>query len=294
MTQTSPGAQRAPIDGSHIPGPSARTVRIRPGRTWAASLPDVWAHREVLFFLLLRDLKVRYRQTVMGAAWAILQPLALMGVFFIFVYTVIDVPSDGVPYPLFALAALVPWILVSQSTVFAGESVVRDINLVSKVYVPRLTIPLAAVGALLVDFVIAFVLLLLMMAGYSTAPKPIAILLVPVFSALALALAAAVGVWLAGLMVMYRDVRYVVPVLTQIWFLATPIAYPTSLVPDEWRNVYSLNPMVGIIDGFRWALLGTPAPSTGMVAASAAVVVLLLWTGLTYFRRVDRVFADVI
>jgi homopolymeric O-antigen transport system permease protein len=217
-----------------------------------------------------------------------------MGVFFIFVYTVIDVPSDGVPYPLFALAALVPWILVSQSTVFAGESVVRDINLVSKVYVPRLTIPLAAVGALLVDFVIAFVLLLLMMAGYSTAPKPIAILLVPVFSALALALAAAVGVWLAGLMVMYRDVRYVLPVLTQIWFLATPIAYPTSLVPDEWRNVYSLNPMVGIIDGFRWALLGTPAPSTGMVAASAAVVVLLLWTGLTYFRRVDRVFADVI
>jgi lipopolysaccharide transport system permease protein len=294
MTHTSAGAQRAPIDGSHIPGPSARMVRIRPGRGWAASLPDVWEHREVLFFLFLRNLKVRYRQTVLGAAWAVLQPLALVGVFFIFVDKVIKVPSDGAPYPLFALAALVPWVLVSQSLMLAGESVVRDFNLVSKVYVPRLTIPFAAVGALVVDFVIAFALLLLMMGGYATAPRPLAILFVPLFSALALALAAAVGVWLAGLMVMYRDVRYIVPVLTQIWFFATPVAYPTSLVPEEWRTAYSLNPMVGVVDGFRWALLGTPAPPTEMVAASAAVVLLLLWAGLRYFRHVDRVFADVI
>jgi lipopolysaccharide transport system permease protein len=294
MTETSTAARRARVDASRIPGASARTVRIRPGRGWSASLREVWEHREVLFFLLLRNLKVRYRQTVLGAAWAVLQPLALMGVFVIFVEKIIKVPSDGAPYPLFAFSALVPWVLVSQSLTFAGESVVRDINLVSKAYVPRLIIPFAAVGALVVDFLIAFALLLLMMGGYSTAPKPIAILFVPLFSALALALATAVGVWLAALMVMYRDVRSIVPVLTQIWFFATPVAYPTSLVPEEWRTVYGLNPMVGVIDGFRWALLGTPPPTTGTLAASAAVVLLLLWAGLRYFRHVDRVFADVI
>jgi homopolymeric O-antigen transport system permease protein len=294
MTDTSAAARRSPGDVSSSPGAWAKTVRIRPGRGWSASLPDVWEHREVLFFLLLRNLKVRYRQTVLGAAWAVLQPLALMGVFVIFVEKIIKVPSDGVPYPLFAFAALVPWVLVSQSITLAGESVVRDLNLVSKAYVPRLIIPLAAVGALVVEFLIALALLFLIMGGYSTAPKPIAILFVPLFSVLALAIAIAVGVWLAALTVMYRDVRSIVPVLTQIWFFATPIVYPTSLVPEEWRTVYGLNPMVGVVDGFRWALLDTPPPTTGTLAASVAVTLLLLWAGLTYFRRVDRVFADVI
>jgi lipopolysaccharide transport system permease protein len=294
MTDTSAAPRPSPGDVSSSPGASAKTVRIRSGRGWSASLPDVWEHREVLFFLVLRNLKVRYRQTVLGAAWAVLQPLALMGVFVIFVEKIIKVPSDGAPYPLFAFAALVPWVLVSQSITLAGESVVRDLNLVSKAYVPRLIIPLAAVGALVVDFLIALALLFLIMGGYSTAPKPIAILFVPLFSVLALAIAIAVGVWLAALTVMYRDVRSIVPVLTQIWFFATPIVYPTSLVPEEWRTVYGLNPMVGVVDGFRWALLDTPPPTAGTLAASAAVTLLLLWAGLTYFRRVDRVFADVI
>lgn len=294
MTETSARARRSPIDVSSIPRVSAKTVRIKPGRGWSASLPDVWEHREVLFFLVLRNLKVRYRQTALGAAWAVLQPLALMGVLVIFIEKIIHVPSDGAPYPLFALAALVPWVLVSQSITLAGESVVRDLNLVSKVYVPRLVIPLAAVGALLVDFVIALALLLVMMGAYSTAPAASTIIAIPLLSVVALALSTAVGVWLSALMVMYRDVRSLVPFLTQIWFFATPIAYPTSLVPEEWRTVYALNPMAGVVEGFRWALLDTPPPPTGMVAASAIVTALLLWIGLTYFRRVDRIFADVI
>jgi lipopolysaccharide transport system permease protein len=294
MTETSAPARQSPVDVPSMPGTSAKIVRIKPGRGWSASLPDVWEHREVLFFMLLRNLKVRYRQTVLGAAWAVLQPLALMGVLVIFIEKIVQVPSDGAPYPLFALAALVPWMLASQSLTLAGESVVRDINLVAKVYVPRLVIPLAAVGALLLDFVIALALLLVMMGAYSTAPEIHAIIAIPLLSVVAVALSTAIGVWLSALMVMYRDVRSIVPFLTQIWFFATPIAYPTSLVPEEWRTVYGLNPMAGVVEGFRWALLDTPPPPAGMVAASAIATVLLLWMGLTYFRRVDRIFADVI
>jgi lipopolysaccharide transport system permease protein len=273
---------------------AARVVRVQAGKGWAAGPREVWEHREVLYFLLLRNLKARYRQTVLGAAWAVLQPLALMGVFVIFLEKLIGVPSEGIPYPIFAFAALVPWGLASSSVTVAAESVVRDMNLVSKVYVPRLLIPFAAVGALLVDFLIALGILFVLMTLYSISPEPTALFVVPALTLLALALALAVGVWLSALMVMYRDVRSAVPFLAQLWLFATPVAYPSSLVPDEWQTVYALNPMVGVVEGFRWALLGTPAPDSGMLAISGVMTVLLLGGAFTYFRRVDRIFADVI
>jgi lipopolysaccharide transport system permease protein len=257
-------------------------------------LPDLWEYREVVYFLVLRNLKVRYRQTALGAVWAVVQPLALMGVFVVFAEHVINVPSDGVPYPLFAFAGLVPWGLFAQSLTGASDSVVRDTNLVGKVYVPRLALPLAAVAALLVDYVIALGILFVVMAIYGTFPDVSAILWVPLLSGLALVLALAVGVWLSALMVMYRDVRALVPVLLQMWLFATPIAYPSSLVPEAWQTLYGLNPMAGVVEGFRSALLGTPAPSAAMVAVSAGVSIALLAGGLAYFRRVDRTFADVI
>lgn len=269
-------------------------VRIEAGKGWPAKLPELWQHREVLYFLILRNLKARFRQTLLGAAWAVVQPLALMLVFVVFVEKIIKVPSEGVPYPLFAFAALIPWGLLSQSLAVAAESVVRDINLVSKVYVPRLALPLSAVGALLVDFVIGFGILFVMMALYTTFPDPSAVFWVPALTLLALALALAIGIWLSALMVMYRDVRSLVPVLIQMWLFATPVAYPSSLVPEEWRVVYGLNPMAGVVEGFRSALLGTPTPDAGMLAASAGVTVVLLVGGLMYFRRVERIFADVI
>jgi len=272
----------------------APRVRVQAGRSWATGIPELWEHREILFFLVLRNLKVRFRQTALGAAWAVLQPLALMGVFVVFVEKVIKVPSEGEPYALFAFAGLVPWGLFAQSLTGAAESVVRDMNLVAKVFVPRLALPLAAVAALLVDFVISLVILLVMMALYSTSPDVTALFWIPIFSLLALALAVAVGVWLSALMVMYRDVRALVPVLLQMWLFATPVAYPSSLVPAGWRSVYGVNPMSGVVEGFRSALLGTPAPTGGMLAVSVSMTFVLLASGLAYFRRVDRTFADVI
>jgi len=269
-------------------------IRVQAGKGWTASLPEVWEQREVLYFLILRNLKIRFRQTVLGAAWAVLYPLALMATFVLFAEKVIKIPSDGVPYPLFAFAALAPWGLFSQSLTIAAESIVRDINLVSKLYVPRLLLPLASVAALLVDYLIALAILFVMMVLYSTTPDLTAVFWLPALTLLALSLAFAIGVWFSALMVMYRDIRSVVPVLLQIWLFATPVAYPSSLVPEQWRIVYGLNPMAGVVEGFRSALLGTPSPESSMLAVSAAVTVLLLAGGLTYFRRVDRTFADVI
>jgi lipopolysaccharide transport system permease protein len=283
-----------PLSDSQDATPNAKLVRVEGGSGWAAGLPDVWTYREVLYFLLIRNLKIHYRQAVLGAAWAVLQPLALMGVLLLVAHVLIKVPSEGVPYPLFAFAALAPWTLFSQSLTVAAESIVRDMNLVSKVYVPRLIIPLAAIGALLLDFVIALGIVFLLMAVYSKAPGLDALAWTPALALLALAVSVAVGVWLSALMVMYRDVRWGVPLLAQVWLLATPVAYPATLVPPHWRLLYGLNPMAGVVEGFRSALLGTNAPATGMLAVSAAVAVLLLVGAFTYFRRVDRIFADVI
>jgi len=271
-----------------------RVLRLDGRDVWTTSLLELWEHREVLYFLVVRNLKIRYRQTVLGAAWAVVQPLALMLVFVVFVEKVIKVPSQGVPYPLFAFSALVPWMLFSQSLTNASESVVRDINLVSKVYVPRLLLPLAAVGALLVDFAITFGVLLAMMAWYREAPQLGALLWIPLLTMLVLLLSVAFGVLLSALMVMYRDIRSLVPLLVQVWLFASPVAYPSSLVPEQWRVVYALNPMATIVEGFRAALVDTPAPSSDMVAVSAGATLLLLLAALAYFRRSDRVFADVI
>jgi lipopolysaccharide transport system permease protein len=265
------------------------------GRTgWTASYQELWEYREVLYFLMLRNLKVRYRQTVLGVAWAVLQPLALMGLFVLVVEKLLTVRSEGVPYPLFAFAALVPWGLFSQSLTLAAPSVVQDMNLVSKVYVPRLLIPLAAVGVLLVDFLITLGMLFAMMAFYSTSPDLLAVVWIPCLTLLALVTSVAVGVWLSALMVMYRDVRAVVPFLAQALLFLTPVAYSSNLVPERWRVIYGLNPMASVVEGFRSALLGTDAPAGGMLAASAVVAVALLGGALTYFRRVDQIFADVI
>jgi lipopolysaccharide transport system permease protein len=263
-------------------------------RSWTASYNEIWEHREVLYFLTLRNLKVRYRQTVLGAAWAVLQPLALMGLFVLVAEKLMTVGSEGVPYPLFAFAALVPWGLFSQSLTLAAPSVVQDMNLVSKVYVPRLLIPLAAIAILLVDFVISFGILVALMGLYSTAPHLDALVWIPSMTLLALVTSLAVGIWLSALMVMYRDVRAVVPFLIQFLLFLTPIAYSATLVPDRWQVVYGLNPMASVVEGFRTGLLGTSAPPGQMVAASVIVAVALLVVALTYFRRVDRIFADVI
>lgn len=256
-------------------------------------MPEVWEYRDVLYFLLLRNLKVRYRQSVLGAAWALAQPLALTAVL-VFVAQLITVPTGDVPYVLFAFAGLVPWTLFSQALTLASDSIVRDINLVAKVYVPRIILPLAAVGALVVDFVISLGILLVLMLAYGRHPAPSAIFWLPLLSLLALAVALAIGYWLSALMVMYRDVRAITPLLVQVLFFLTPIAYSAELVPEQWRLLYSLNPMVGVVEGFRAALLGQSPPATWMLALSAGITTLALVAGIRYFRRTERLFADVI
>ena len=271
-----------------------QTIKIESGENWTATLAEVWRYRETLYLLVLRDLKVRYRQTFVGAAWAVLQPLALMGIFALFVGHLLKVHPGDIPYPIFAYAGLVPWTLFAATLVAASDSLVRDVNLVSKIYFPRLIMPFAASGALLLDFAIALGVLFLMMILYSTYPDPAHLVSLPLFALLALGLTVGVGIWLAALNVMYRDVRAFVPFLVQILLFASPISYPATIVPKAWRTVYGLNPMVGVIEGFRWALVKGPMPSVPMLAASAVTVVVVLASGVAYFRRVDRVFADVI
>ena len=278
------------------PRPAAATevTRIGPDLGWRGIAHELFEHREVLYFLIVRNLKIRYRQTALGAAWAVLQPLALMLVFVVVADKILKVPSEDVPYPVFAFAALIPWTLFSSAMTTTSESVVRDINLVSKVYIPRLLLPMSAIGALLVDFAVSFVLLLALMGVYGIEPQVSAIWWVPVLTLLTIVLTLALGTLLSALMVRYRDIRSVVPLLVQVWLFATPIAYSISLVPEKWQTLYALNPMVGPVAGFRSALLGTPAPDGAMLAVSAASTLVLLVVGLTYFVRTDRTFADVI
>ncbi len=269
------------------------TTLIRPSRGWVAlNLRDLWNYRELLYFLTWRDIKVRYKQTVLGAAWAVLQPFLTMVVFSVFFGQLAKVPSDGIPYPIFSYCALLPWSYFSGALDRASNSLVGSSHLITKVYFPRLAIPISAVTAGLVDFGIAFVVLLGMMIYYSFTPT-IAVLTLPLFLLLAVATALAVGLWLSALNVQYRDVRYTIPFLTQFWLFATPIAYSSSLVPEQWRTWYGLNPMAGVVEGFRWALLGKEPP-TSLLAVSAVVVVLLLIGGLYYFRRMEKTFADVV
>jgi lipopolysaccharide transport system permease protein len=269
------------------------TVIKPPGRWGALDLREVWRYRELLYFLVWRDLKVRYKQTVFGGAWAILQPLLTMVVFTIVFGRFINVPSDGVPYPVFSYTALLPWTLFAGGVARAGNSLIQDPNLLSKVYFPRLALPLAAVSSLLLDFCVAFVILLGLMFYYEIAPGPKA-LAVPGFLLLAYVATVGIGLWLSALNVKYRDINYVTPLLVQFWLFLTPVAYPVSLVPDEWQGVYSLNPMVGVVEGFRWALLGTSSLSVGVILTSSAAALILVVGGLLHFRRTESEFADVV
>jgi lipopolysaccharide transport system permease protein len=269
-------------------------LRIRPSRGWVAlRLDELWRYRELLYFLMWRDIKVRYKQTVLGAAWAIIQPVFTMVVFSLFFGKLAKMPSDGVPYPIFSFAAMVPWTFFAGALVNSADSLVGSANLIRKVYFPRLAIPIATVIAGLVDFAIAFVVLLGMMLYYGIMPTA-NVLWLPFFLLLACVTALGVGLWLSALNVQFRDVRYVIPFITQVWLFATPIAYPSSLLSEPWRTIYGLNPMAGVAEGFRWALLGTNTRPGAMAAVSAVVAVVGLIGGAYYFRRMEKTFADLV
>jgi len=273
--------------------PGASGVRVEPSRGRPRlKLHELWAYRELLYFLTWRDVTVRYKQTALGVSWAILQPLATMIIFTIFFGHLAKIPSEGLPYALFSYSGLVLWTFFSNGLTLSSNSLVASSNLITKIYFPRLVIPLGAVLAGFVDLVLAVVVLGGLMVVYTTAPPP-AVVLAPLFVLLAFVTVVGAGLWLSALNVKYRDIRYVVPFLVQLWLFATPIAYPTSLLHEPWKTVYGLNPMVGAIDGFRWAVLGTPSPGwTAVVSAFSATV--LLATGLYYFRRMEKGFADII
>lgn len=274
----------------HAPAP---VTTIRPPVGWAPlDLRELLASYELLYFLVLRNLKLRYKQTALGAAWALLQPLLTMAVFSLVFGRLARLDSDGLPYPVFALAALVPWTYFANALAQAGNSLVDQQQLLTKVYFPRLLLPLASVLAGVLDLVIAFLLLLALLAWYGIEPSS-RLLATPLLALFGAVAALAPGVWLAALNVRYRDVRYVIPFLVQIWLFITPVAYSRALVPERWRWIYDLNPMAGVVAGFRWMVGGAELPTRGL-AVSAAATLLLLVTGLFFFRRVERSFADVV
>jgi lipopolysaccharide transport system permease protein len=283
-----------PLESSVVPQSTASVIRIEPSKGWVSlKLRELWDYRELLYFLTWRDVKIRYKQTALGAAWAVLQPLMTMLVFSIFFGRLAKVPSDGLPYPIFAFAALVPWTFFAAGLNQASNSLVGSANLIKKVYFPRLTIPIGTVLAGVVDFAVAFIMLLIMMAFYGITPT-IKILSLPLFLLLALVISLGVGLWLSALNVEFRDVRFVVPFVTQFWMLATPIAYSSSLLSEPWRTVYGLNPMVGVVEGFRWALLGTQGAPGAAIAVSSLAALSILISGAFYFRRMERTFADLV
>ena len=272
----------------------ANITRILPSKGWTSlRLHELWEYRELLYFLVWRDIKVRYKQTVLGAAWAIIQPFFTMVVFSIFFGGLAKTPSDGIPYPIFSYAALVPWTFFANGLLNSSSSLVTNANLISKVYFPRLVIPVSAVLSGVVDFALAFVVLLGMMVFYGIAPT-VNVIWLPFLLLLALVTSLGVGLWLSAMNVNFRDVRYTVPFLTQFWLLATPIAYSSSLLEEPWRTLYGLNPMVGVVEGFRWALLGVETAPGPVIIVSSIVSLILLITGAFYFRRLEKSFADVV
>jgi len=276
------------------PPSAVPTLRIAPSKGWVPlKLSELWEYRELLYFLVWRDVKVRYKQTALGASWAIIQPFLTMVVFSIFFGHLAKVPSDGIPYPIFSFAALVPWTFFANGLSQSSNSLVGSGTLISKVYFPRLIIPLASVFSGIVDFAIAFLVMLAMMLYYGLIPT-LNVIWLPLFLLLALVTSLGVGLWLSALNVEYRDVRYVVPFITQFWLLATPIAYPSSLLHEPWRTIYGLNPMAGVVEGFRWALLGTKTAPGPLIAASSAAAIVILITGAFYFRRMEKTFADIV
>lgn len=289
VSGVSPQARSSPDDSNE------KIILIEPLHGWIAlGLREMWQYRELLYFFTWRDIKVRYKQTLLGAAWAILQPVFSMIVFSIFFGKLANMPSDGIPYPIFSYAGLLPWTFFATSLTTVSNSVVRDANLIKRAYFPRLIIPVSNVFAGLVDFSLAFIVLLGMMVYYGLFPTAQSIVWLPLFLLLALITALGAGLWMAALNVQYRDVRYVVPFLSQFWMYATPVVYPSSLLDEPWRTLYGLNPMVGVTEGFRWALLGQGSSPGLMVLVSAVAALLLLLSGAFYFRRMERTFADVV
>jgi lipopolysaccharide transport system permease protein len=267
---------------------------IQPSRNWAAlNLAELWEYRELVYLMVWRELKVRYKQTMLGVAWAIVQPFFTMIVFSVIFGRLAGLPSDGLPYPVFSFAALLPWQLFSLALNESSNSVVTNQRLLTKIYFPRLLLPISAVAVALSDFGISFVFLLGMMAYYGVVPS-VAIVTIPLWTMLAIVSALGIGLWLAALNVRYRDIRYTLPFLTQIWLYATPIAYSSSLIPERWRPLYALNPMVGVVEGFRWALLGSGSLPGTMLMVSTGAVLAILVSGLIYFRTTERTFADVV
>ena len=279
-------------------------IIIEPSRGWVAvKLRELWQYRELMYFLTWRDIKMRYKQTVIGAAWAVIQPLMTMVVFSLFFGRLAKIPSDGIPYPIFSYAALVPWTFFASGLGASSNSLIGSTNLITKIYFPRLVIPISSVFSGIVDFVLAFVVLLGMMVWYKVVPQSTDVsinitanvLWLPLFLLLALVTALGVGLWLSAMNVQFRDIRYVVPFLAQIWMFATPIAYPSSLIQnDTLRTIYGLNPMAGVVEGFRWALLGTNTAPGPTIIVSALAALALLISGAFYFRRMEKTFADVV
>jgi lipopolysaccharide transport system permease protein len=276
-----------------VPSDLPRTRR-EASKGWAwPKLRELWEFRELLYFFAWRDIKVRYKQTVMGVLWAIIQPFLTMVIFSLFFGRLANVPSDGLPYPLFSYTALVPWTFFANALSQASNSLVVNANMIKKIYFPRLSLPLATVLAGVIDFVLAFVVLLGMMLYYGLVPT-LNVLWLPLFLLLALVTSLGVSLWLSALNVQFRDVRYTIPFLTQAWLFATPIAYPSSLLSESWRTIYGLNPMAGVVEGFRWALLGTGTAPGKMIIVSSAVALALFISGAFYFRRMEQSFADVL
>nr|WP_319540038.1 ABC transporter permease [uncultured Methanospirillum sp.] len=266
---------------------------IRPPKKWAPlNIRELWEYRELLFSFISRDVKIRYKQTALGCMWAIIQPLFMMAIFTLFFGKLAKMPSDGIPYPLFSYAALIPWTLFAESLTRSTMSMVNNANIMTKIYFPRLIMPISGVLSPLVDFVIAFCILIVMMGYYGFAPTT-SIIFLPLFIILAILTSLSVGLWLSALNVKYRDFQYTIPFLIQLWLFSSPIAYSSSIIPDQYRILYGLNPMAGVIEGFRWVLLGS-SPPEAMILVSSGVVFLLLIGGLFYFKKMEQYFADVV
>jgi len=281
------------VSSAQVPPLAKPMVEVAPkDGLFHLDLQEIWHYRELLYFLVWREVKVRYKQAALGVAWAVVQPLTTMLIFTAVFGNFAKIPSDGLPYPVFAYAALLPWSYFAEAISRSGVSVVSDTNLIRKVYFPRLILPLASVMTPVVDFCVSFLILLCLMAWYHVIPTW-GVILLPFFLLLALLTALSVGLWLSALNVRYRDVRFIIPFLVQIWMYASPVVYPVSLVPERWRIVFNLNPMVGVIEGFRWALLGKASPDFQAITVSVIGVLVLLIGGLLFFKRMESTFADV-
>jgi lipopolysaccharide transport system permease protein len=273
---------------------NASVMRIEPTSGWISlKLKEVWNYRELMYFLIWRDIKVRYKQTVLGAAWAIIQPFFTMIVFTIVFGRIAKIPSDGIPYPIFSYAALVPWTLFASGLGRASNSMVGNSNLIKKVYFPRLCIPIAAILAGLVDFFLSFLMLIAMMFYYGITPS-LNVIWLPLFILLALTTSLGVSLWFSAMNVKFRDIGYIVPFITQIWLFMTPIVYPSSLLSEPWKTLYGINPMAGVVEGFRWALLSTDTSPQPIIIVSSLVAFTILIGGLMYFRRMEKTFADIV